>query len=92
MESDNQGIKCSKFLDTETVIKKTETKIIETIVYKERQYLAQDILLEARTLLSCTNYNVKNPDCLHCHAISRGHIQRYECLARDEIRRAFIKK
>lgn len=74
MEFENQGIKCSKFWETELVIKKTEAKISETSSIKERRYYAQDILLEAEGLLSCLNYNSGNPDCLNCHSICRGHI------------------
>ncbi|MBL7131972.1 MAG: hypothetical protein ISS45_11340 [Candidatus Omnitrophica bacterium] len=72
MEFENQTIKCSKFWETESVIKKTEAKISEAGILRERRYYAQDILLEAEDLLSCLNYNSENPDCFNCHSISRG--------------------
>ena len=84
MELEKQYIKCSKFQDTETVSKKAEDKIKETIGVKERQYYAQDILLEAKALISCPNYNSKKQDCLNCHLFLLKYIQEYKNLAKDE--------
>lgn len=78
MELENQGIKCNNFWDTQAVIKKIEVKVREAWSIKERKYYAQDIVLEAETLLSCLNYNPRNPECLSCHSISRRLIQEYE--------------
>lgn len=83
MEFENQDIKCSIFWDAEAVIKKTDAKIKEARSTKERQYYAQDILLEAKSLLSCSNYNDGNPDCVSCHSISRRYIQEHEYLAKN---------
>ena len=91
MEFKYQNIKCNIFLDTEAVIKKTEVKVKEAGTTKERQYYAQDILLEARTLLSCENYDAENPDCLNCHSISRNYIRGYEHLAKDKSRKVIHK-
>ena len=63
MEIEKQYIKCGKFQDTEVVIKRAEDKIKETRSIKERQYYAQDILLEAKALISCSNYNSNTEDC-----------------------------
>lgn len=87
MEFKYQNIKCNIFLDTEAVIKKTEVKVKETRTTKERQYYAQDILLEAKTLLSCSNFSITNPDCVKCHSISRGCIEEYKDLAKDKRRK-----
>lgn len=81
MEFKNQAIKCNIFWDTEAVIKKAEAKIEGATSAKERQYYAEDILLEAEALLSCSNYNATNRECLYCHAIIRRYLQRYENLA-----------
>ena len=84
MEINNQGIKCSVFLDTEVIIKKAVAKINETKDIRERQYYAQDILLEVGALMSCSNYNSKNQDCLNCHLVLLKYIQEYKNLAKDE--------
>ena len=84
MESEYQNVKCDIFRDAEAIIKKTDAKIKETRDNKERQYYAQDILLEAETLLSCSNYNAQNPDCTNCHSILLKFIQEYEHLANDK--------
>jgi hypothetical protein len=59
-------------------------KVIKNIILKfknanskEKQDFAQDILVEANTLLLCASYNSKNQDCLDCHSISRKHLQEY---------------
>ncbi len=83
MELEKQYIKCSKFQDTEAVIKKSEDKIKETIGVKERQYYAQDILLEAKTLISCLNYNIEKQDCLNCRPVLLRYIQEYKHLAEE---------
>ena len=82
MEFENQDIKCSIFLDIISVIKRTDAKIKETGIIKQRQYYAQDILVEARSLRSCSHYNAENSDCLTCHSISHRFIEEYEYLAR----------
>jgi hypothetical protein len=86
MEFENQGIKCSIFLDTEAVIRKTMDKVNDAQNIKEKQYYAQDILLEAETLLSCPSYKTENPDCLNCNSILRGYIKKYKHLDRDKMR------
>lgn len=90
MEFENKTIKCSTFQDAETLIKKTEEKIKETRSIKERQYYAQDILLEAESLLSCSNYNDKNPNCLNCHLILLKYIQEYKHLADNVIKNPLV--
>ncbi len=84
MEFEKQYIKCSSFEDTEAVIKKAEDKIKKTTGVKERQYYAQDILLEAKALISCSNYNSNTEDCLSCHLVLLKYIQEYKNLAKDE--------
>ena len=86
MELEKQYIKCSKFQDTEAVIKKSEDKIKETGSIKEREYYAQDILLEAKALISCSNYNSNTEDCLNCHLVLLKYIQEYKTLAKDEVK------
>ena len=73
----NQDIKCSIFLDTDVVIRKTVAKINEAQNIKEKQYYAQDILLEAKALIACSNYNSNTEDCSNCHTISRKYLQEY---------------
>lgn len=84
MELENQDIKCNFLRDAETVIKKAEVRIEKTRSSKERRYYAQDILLEAGTLLSCSKFNDRNPSCINCRSILRGYIQEYEYLAKDK--------
>ena len=84
MEFENRGIKCNIFWDAESVIKKTHAKIKQAKSLKEKQYYAQDILLEAETLLTCSKYSAGNSDCVSCHSISRRYIQEYKYLAKDE--------
>lgn len=74
-------IKCSTFQESEAIIKKAEEKIMGTKSVKERQYYAQDILVESESLLSCSNYNGKNPHCLNCHLVLLRYIQEYKHLA-----------
>lgn len=91
MEFDNQGIKCITFQDTEAIIKKAEAKIEEAGSVKERQYYAQDILLEVESLLSCSSYNSKNQDCLNCHLVLLNYIREYKHLAEDKTNKPEVK-
>lgn len=84
MESENQGIKCKTFCDAQVVIKKAEDKLKVAKSNKERQYYAQDILVEVETLLLCTSFNAGNPDCISCHSILRRYIKEYKYLAREK--------
>ncbi len=86
MEFEPPVIKCVIFLDTEAVIKNTDVKISQAKSIKERQYYAGDILLEARILLSCSNYKTNDPDCEKCHSILQRYIQEYKYLAKDIMR------
>lgn len=90
MEIEKQYIKCGKFQDTEVVIKRAEDKIKETRSIKERQYYAQDILLEAKALISCSNYNSNTEDCLNCHLILLRYIQGYKHLADNVIKNPLV--
>jgi len=90
MEFENQNIKCDTFRDAETLIKKTEEKIKETKNIKEKQYYAQDILLEVESLISCSNYNGKNQDCLNCHLVLLNYIREYKHLAENEIKKPIV--
>ena len=92
MEFEQKNIGCNIFLDAEAVIKKTEVKVKEAKTTKERQYYAQDILLEAKTLLSCLSYNSKDPSCLSCHSVLERYIQEYEYLANHEKQEILIKR
>ena len=82
MEFENQDIKCSIFRDTETVLKKITAKIEESNNAKERQYYAQDILLELETLLSCSNYEARNYGCIRCRSILHNYLKKYETLSK----------
>ncbi|MBU4078204.1 hypothetical protein KKE85_01140 [Patescibacteria group bacterium] len=75
-ESIQNNIECPIFRESDEVIKNIILKL-EKANSKEKQDFAQDILLEANTLLLCSNYNSKNPDCLNCHSISRRYLQEY---------------
>lgn len=90
MEIEKQYIKCGKFQDTEVVIKKAEDKIKEIKSIKERQYYAQDILLEAKALISCSNYNSNAGDCLNCRLILLRYIQEYKYLADNVIKNPLV--
>lgn len=90
MESENQCIKCSAFQNTEGIIKKAETKIRDSGIIKEKQYYAQDILLEAEVLLSCSNYNNNDPDCSNCRFALFEYIQEYKHSAEDEIKKPLV--
>ena len=68
---------CPTFLDSNKIINSVVSKFLKAN-FKERQYFAQDILLEARVLLFCKNYNSINNDCLNCHSIARHYIQEYK--------------
>jgi len=83
MDPRDQDIKCSIFCDVAAVIKKTAAKVKETRISKEKQYYAQDILLEAKALFSCSNHYFANSDCVNCRSISRQYIREYEYLAGD---------
>jgi len=83
MEVENQVIVCRIFQDTAAVINKTEAKIKEAKSTKERQYYAQDILLEAGNLLPCSSYNARNPDCMNCFSTLHKFIQEYKYLAEE---------
>ena len=74
------NIKCYIFLETETVIKNIISKFYKASL-KERQDYTQDILVETNTLLLCSNYSSKNPDCSNCHSISRKYLQDYGYLS-----------
>ncbi len=86
MELEKQYIKCRKFQDTEAVIKRAEDQIKKTKSIKERQYYAQDILLESKDLISCSNYYSNSEDCLNCHLILLRYIQEYKYLADNVIK------
>lgn len=75
-ESIQNNITCPIFCETDGIIKNIILKV-EKANSKEKQDYAQDILVEANTLLLCSNYNSKNPDCSNCHTISRKYLQEY---------------
>lgn len=75
------NIVCLIFRESDKVIKNIILKM-ETINSQEKQDYAQDILVEANTLLLCPDYNSKNPDCSNCHSISREFLQEYGHLSR----------
>jgi len=89
MELENQDIKCSKFQDTKAIIGKAAAKIREAKNTKERQYYAQDILLEAEGSLACLNYDANNIECINCHAILKRYLHEYEHLAKEEIKNIY---
>lgn len=75
-ESIRNNIKCPIFCESDEIIKNIILKF-DKVSSKEKQDYVQDILVEANTLLLCSNYNSKNPDCLNCHSISRKFLQEY---------------
>ena len=81
-ESIQNNIKCPIFCESDGIIKNIILKL-EQVSSKEKQDYAQDILVEANTLLLCSNYSSKNPDCLNCHTISRKYLQEYGYLAKS---------
>lgn len=87
MEFQVHSIKCNTFWDVETVIKKAKAKIKDPRSAAEKRYYAQDILVEAKTLLSCPDYNARNSDCKICHSISHKCIEEYKHLAKVERRK-----
>ena len=91
MAFEDRDIKCNVYRDVEAVIRKTELKLKESRNFKERGYYAQDILLEVKTLLSCPNCNVGNPDCANCHSISQTYIRGYEYLTKNKNRKFIYK-
>lgn len=82
MEIDNQGVKCQKFLDTEAFIEETGDKVKEAKNFKEERYYIQDILFEIEDLLSCSNYNPGNPDCISCHSVSNKRLENLRYFAK----------
>jgi len=80
-ESIQNNIACPIFCESDGIIKNIILKL-EKAILREKQDYAQDILVEANTLLLCSNYNSKNPDCPNCHAISRKYLQEYGHLPR----------
>ena len=81
-ESNQNNIKCPVFRESNGIIKNIILKR-EKVNPREKQDYAQDILVEANTLLLCSNYNSKNPDCSNCHTISRKYLQEYGQLAKS---------
>ena len=81
-ESNQNNIKCPVFRESDGIIKNIILKL-EKVNPREKQDYAQDILVEANTLLLCSNYNSKNPDCPNCHTISRKYLQEYGQLAKS---------
>ena len=75
-ESNQNNIKCPVFRESDGIIKNIILKL-EKVYPREKQDYAQDILVEANTLLLCSDYNSQNPDCLNCHSISRKYLQEY---------------
>lgn len=82
-ESIQDNIKCPIFRESDEIIKNIILKL-ENVNSKEKHDYAQDILVEANTLLLCSKYNSKNPDCLNCHSLSRKHLQEYGHLSKTE--------
>jgi len=80
-ESVQNKIKCPIFCESDGIIKNIILKL-EKVNLREKQDYAQDILVEANTLLLCSDYNSKNPDCSNCHSISRKYLQEYGHLAK----------
>ena len=81
-ESNQNNIKCPVFRESDGIIKNIILKL-EKVNFREKQDYAQDILVEAKTLLLCSNYNSKNSDCSNCHTISRKYLQEYGQLAKS---------
>jgi len=75
-ESIQNNIECLIFRESDEIIKNIILKLEKSSSQEKPDY-AQDILLEANTLLLCSNYNSKNPDCLNCHSISCKYLQEY---------------
>lgn len=76
-ETVQQKIECTIFLETDRIIQSTITKYWK-VSSKERHYYVEDILLEIKALLSCSNHNPSNTDCLGCHYALRKYIQDYK--------------
>ncbi|MFH1691801.1 MAG: hypothetical protein ABIC68_04445 [Candidatus Omnitrophota bacterium] len=72
----SNGVKCLIFCESDKITKNIILKL-DKVNSRERQDYAQDILVEANTLLLCSDYNSKNPECLDCHFISRKYLQEY---------------
>jgi hypothetical protein len=75
-EGIQNNIECLIFRESDKVIKNIILKL-EKASSQEKKDFTQDILLEVNTLLLCSNYNSKNPDCLNCHSLSRKYLQEY---------------
>ena len=75
-EAIQNNIECPIFRESDEIIKNIILKL-KKASSQEKQDYSQDILLEANTLLLCSDYNFKNPDCLNCHSISRKYFQEY---------------
>jgi hypothetical protein len=75
-ESIQNNIECPVFRESDEIIKNIILKL-EKVAPKEKQDYAQDILVEANTLLLCSNHNSKDLDCLNCHSISHKYLQEY---------------
>jgi len=80
-ESIQNNIKCPIFCESDAIIKNIILKV-EKVNPKEKQDYVQDILVEANTLLLCSNYTTENPECSDCHTISRNYLQEYGYLLR----------
>ncbi|MFH1519635.1 MAG: hypothetical protein ABIE75_03585 [Candidatus Omnitrophota bacterium] len=91
MEFPDQKVKCTIFLEAQAVIRRTELKTREPRSFKEKQYYAQDILLEFRALLPCFRYDVNNLDCLNCHSLSVKYMQKYSHLAAAKTKEVVIE-
>ena len=84
MEFEKYNIRCNAFGDVEKVIKKAEAKIKEPKSTSEKRYYAQDILLEAETLLSCPDYKARNSDCVNCRFFAHRYNQEYKDLTKTQ--------
>ena len=81
-EGMQNNIECLVFRESDKVIKNIILKL-EKASSQEKKDFTQDILLEANTLLLCSSYNSKNPDCLNCHSLSRKYLQEYGHLSKS---------
>ena len=81
-EGIQNNIECPVIRESDGIIKNIILKL-EKVNPREKQDYAQDILVEANTLLLCSDYNSKNPDCSNCHSISRKYLQEYGHLSKS---------
>lgn len=86
MEFVKLGIACDIFRDAATNIRDAEVKVKKAKDFEEKQYYAQEILLRAKDLLSCQDYDSGKLDCTTCHSIFDRYIQQYENLAKSKKR------